>query len=257
MDHRFTVLSTPLLATTYEGLRTDLLNSRDDRQPRTVDFTNTHIVTARRHDPAFHAVTNVFDSFVPDGMPLIWCMNAQGAGLRDRVYGPTFTRHFLSASPAAVTHYFLGGSQECLDRLIERMRALNPALNVAGAQHGYFSGDQEEAILADILKTAPDFLWVGLGTPKQQEWIARHRARLGSMVVCAVGFAFDVNAGLKKDAPPTLQRLGLTWLFRMCTEPRRLFSRYLYFNSLFLYYLLRDLLSGGFGSTPRARSAST
>jgi N-acetylglucosaminyldiphosphoundecaprenol N-acetyl-beta-D-mannosaminyltransferase len=208
MDHRFTVLSTPLLATTYEELRTDLLNSRDERTPRTIDFTNTHIVTARRHDPAFRAVTSVFDSFVPDGMPLIWCMNAQGAGLKDRVYGPTFTRHFLAKSPPAVTHYFLGGSQTCLDQLIARMRTLNPDLNVAGSHHGYFTADRDEAIVAEIIKTAPDFLWVGLGTPKQQEWIARHRARLGNMVVCAVGFAFDVNAGLKKDAPPVLQRLG-------------------------------------------------
>jgi N-acetylglucosaminyldiphosphoundecaprenol N-acetyl-beta-D-mannosaminyltransferase len=257
MDQRFTVLSTPLLATSYEGLRADLLRSCEKRQARTLDFSNTHIVTAMRHDPTFRAVTSVFDTFVPDGMPLIWCMNAQGAGLKDRVYGPTFTRHFLGKAPGDVTHYFLGGSQECLDRLIERMRSLNPALNVVGSHHGYFSQEQESSIVAGIVEKDADFLWVGLGTPKQQEWIARHRQQLGRTIVCAVGFAFDVNAGMKKDAPLVIQRLGLTWLFRMAAEPRRLLGRYLYFNSLFLYYLLRDLFSGGDRPSGAANTTST
>jgi N-acetylglucosaminyldiphosphoundecaprenol N-acetyl-beta-D-mannosaminyltransferase len=241
-DKSFSVLKTSLLATSYEGLREVLLGARAAGTPRTIDFSNTHIVTARRHDPAFRATTAVFDIFVPDGMPLIWCMNSKGAGLKDRVYGPTFTRRFLETSPPEVTHYFLGGTDECLDRLVGNMMALNPALNVVGRRNGYFKSPEEPEIVQEIVTKAPDFLWVGLGTPKQQEWVSRHRSKLGKTIICAVGFAFDVNAGLKKDAPLLMQRLGLTWLFRMFSEPRRLFSRYLYFNSLFLWYLLRDSL---------------
>lgn len=242
MSQRFDIMGTSLLATSYELLREELLAANAGGTSRTVDFTNTHIVTARRHDPLFRATTSVFDTFVPDGMPLIWWMNARGAGLTDRVYGPTFTRFFLERSPGEARHYFLGGSEECLARLTENLRRLNPELTFAGMHHGYFGPDDEPRILADILDANPDFLWIGLGTPKQQEWIAGHRERLPRMSILAVGFAFDVNAGMKADAPPWMQRLGLTWLFRLCSEPRRLWRRYTIFNSLFLYYLVRDVL---------------
>ena len=123
-----------------------------------------------------------------------------------------------------------------------RFQSGSPAVRIVGSHHGYFSAGEEPAILEEINRVAPDFIWVGLGTPKQQEWIHRHKARLGRGVVLAVGFAFDVNAGTKKDAPPWMQRAGLTWLFRVVSEPRRLLTRYLYYNSLFLYYLAKDLL---------------
>ena len=239
---QYTVIGTPLLATSYDSLRNDLLAARENNTPLSIDFTNTHIVAARRQDPAFRKTTEVFDAFVPDGMPLIWCLNSQGAGLKDRVYGPTFTRHFLETSAPDVRHYFLGGSQDCLEKLIKNMRSLNPDLNVVGSHNGYFQPEQDEQIVADIRSSGAEFLWVGLGTPKQQEWIAKHRASLPGVIILAVGFAFDVNAGTKKDAPLLLQRLGLTWLYRMLSEPRRLFSRYLKYNALFLRYLLLEKL---------------
>jgi N-acetylglucosaminyldiphosphoundecaprenol N-acetyl-beta-D-mannosaminyltransferase len=236
------LIGTPLLATSYEALRRDLLAAARVRIGLSIDFTNTHIVTARRHDPRFRIMTDFFDAFVPDGMPLIWCLNAKGAGLNDRVYGPTFTRRFLATSPAEARHYFLGGSSECLERLVHNMRALNPSLNVVGRHHGYFGPEEQDAILRDILAAKTEFLWVGLGTPKQQEWIKHHRTSLPGIVILAVGFAFDVNAGTKPDAPDWMQRFGLTWLFRLFAEPRRLLRRYALFNSLFLFYLVRDSL---------------
>ena len=109
----YDLLGTPLLATTYEELiaRCHELARRDGVSA--IDLTNTHIVTLRRQDAHFREITSRFDHFVPDGMPLIWCLNARGAGLRDRVYGPTFMRKCLEASPAPWTHYLLGGSAEC------------------------------------------------------------------------------------------------------------------------------------------------
>ncbi len=96
--------------------------------------------------------------------------------------------------------------------------------------------------MAEINRLAPDFIWIGLGTPKQQAWIHRHKGSIARGVLFAVGFAFDVNAGMKRDAPAVLQRLGLTWVFRICSEPRRLLGRYLRYNSLFLFYLAKDAL---------------
>jgi N-acetylglucosaminyldiphosphoundecaprenol N-acetyl-beta-D-mannosaminyltransferase len=97
-------------------------------------------------------------------------------------------------------------------------------------------------VIADILTANPDFIWVGLGTPKQQEWINRNKHRFAHGVLLAVGFAFDVNAGTKKDAPRLMHKLGLTWLFRLLSEPRRLFVRYAKYNTLFLWHLCRQLI---------------
>lgn len=241
---RLGVLGTPLECTSYAAFTAHCQELARGERTVAVDFTNTQIVTMRRHEPAFRAVTDQFDYFIPDGMPLIWCLNRQGAGLRDRVYGPAFMRHCVLASPAPFTHYFLGGSAECLARLESVFLARNPALLVTGRRHGYFRPSQEDEIVDEINRLGPSFVWVGLGTPKQQEWIHRNKARIRRGVIFAVGFAFDVNAGTKPDAPRWMQRLGLTWVFRLASEPRRLTTRYARYNSLFLYYLCRDAMRG-------------
>ena len=209
-----------------------------------LDFTNTHIVAWRAHDPAFERLTNCMDYFIPDGMPLIWGLNAQGAGLKDRVYGPTFMRECLRSSPAFARHYFLGGSEVCLQELLKNVRALNPNLTIAGARNGYFKAEETSEVLENMRSARPDLIWVGLGTPKQQEFIAAHKKAVGRGIWLAVGFAFDVNAGTKVDAPQWMQRLGITWLYRVLQEPRRLLPRYIKFNSLFLYYTLLDRVLG-------------
>lgn len=248
------VLGTPLLLTTYAELAR-LLPAEARRGPAfAVDFSNTQIVTMRRHEPGFRRLTRRFRWFIPDGMPLIWCLNLAGAGLRDRVYGPTFLRHCAAHSPPEVRHYFLGGSEACVTALCARLRELNPALNVAGCRNGYFGPADEHEILAAIRTAEPDILWVGLGTPKQQEWIERHLDALPRGAVCAVGFAFDVNAGTKPDAPAWMQRLGLTWLHRLLSEPGRLGPRYLKYNSLFLLYVLWDGLRGRLFAPPPEES---
>lgn len=245
----FSVLGTPLLATDYAELTEFCRTLAQQPRVTALEFVNTHIVTLRRHDPAFAAITSVTDHFLPDGMPLVWCLNRQGARLSDRVYGPEFMRYFIQASSAQHTHYFLGGSPECLERLSASFRKANPSVVIVGGRHGYFKPEEEEAIAEEINQLSPDFIWVGLGTPKQQAWIHRNKNRLARGVMFSVGFAFDVHAGLKSDAPAWMQRCGLTWLFRLGSEPRRLGGRYLKYNSLFLWYLLRDG-SGGKAAGP-------
>jgi exopolysaccharide biosynthesis WecB/TagA/CpsF family protein len=242
------VLGTDLACTDYDSLGIFLLHHSRTTRSFVVDFTNTHIVTLRRHDPQFRLTTSDVDLFIPDGMPLIWCLNMQGAALGDRVYGPTFFRKFLATCPPDRTHYFLGGNDECLSLLRRNLLRRNPALNIAAMRNGYFHDD--EPIVEDIERHNPDFLWVGLGTPRQQEFIHRWKTRLSAKVVLAVGFAFDVNAGTKPDAPLWMQRLGLTWLYRLASEPHRLWRRYTRFNTLFLYYTARDALLGTPTPTP-------
>ena len=236
------VIGTQLLATSYTALSDELIRcATESKVPIAVDFANTHIVTMRRHDPDFAKLSECIDLTLPDGMPLVWLMNREGAGLKDRVYGPTFTREFLASCPAGMTHYLVGGSEECGRRFRERMLALNPTLGFVGGYHGKCSPEglleDDDAVMIDILEKRPDFIWVGLGTPKQYGWINRIKPKLDHGVMLAVGFAFDVNAGMKPDAPAWMQRAGLTWLYRMASEPRRLVGRYLKWNSLFLFYV--------------------
>ena len=242
---RLSVLSTALQCTSYEQfIRFCQWRCREPGVVA-IDFTNTHIVTLRRHDEGFREITSRFDFFIPDAMPLIWILNRKGAELRDRIYGPTFMRRCLNASPAPLTHYFLGGSAECLARLKESFLKQNPGINSVGSHHGYFATHEEAGIVEEINRLSPDFVWIGLGTPKQQEFIHRHKEKFRRGMLFAVGFAFDVNAGTKKDAPAWMHRAGLTWLYRLASEPLRLGPRYLKYNSLFLAYLLRDELFRG------------
>ena len=238
------VLGTPLLPTTYDEL-TDHCHAlaKADRTVA-IDLTNTQIVTMRRHEPAFAAVTSRFDYFIPDGMPLIWLLNSRGAKLTDRVYGPTFMRRCITRSPAPFTHYLLGGSEECLTRLRARLMREQPALQIVGSRNGYFGTADEPEIVREINALSPDFIWIGLGTPKQQQWIHRHKSEINRGVILAVGFAFDVNAETKPDAPAWMQRHGLTWVFRILSEPRRLLTRYIRYNTLFLFYLAKEALGG-------------
>ncbi len=207
-------------------------------QPTVVDFTNTHITVLRLTDPEFRRCTETVDHFVPDSMPLTWCVNLAAGKpvMPDRVYGPEFMHRCLKNSPPHIKHYFLGASEDCLTDLIKETKKINQQLNICGSHHGYFTQDEWPRVLEEINASAPDVIWVGLGTPKQQEFTAWAKDKVRQGWLLNVGFAFDVNAGRKSDAPRWMQSMGLTWLYRLASEPKRLGPRYAKFNSLFLLY---------------------
>jgi len=244
------VLGTPLLVSDYQELAANCLAWAREPRCTAIEFVNTHIVTMHRHDAAFRNIMSVYDHLLPDGMPLVWCLNRAGADLRDRVYGPAFMAKFLDTVPAGFTHYLLGGSEECGARLRDVFTRKNPNVRFVGGFHGrcnangMLEGKADAEIVSDINRISPDFIWVGFGTPKQQAWTKCYKHRIKRGVILTVGFAFDANAGLKPDAPPWMQRAGLTWLYRLCSEPRRLGPRYLKYNSLFLFYLVLEGMRG-------------
>src|ERR1051325_3389861 len=125
-DHFLHVLGTPMLLTDYSALTARCRELARGERCVALEFANTQIAVLRRHEPGFREQTDAFDYFIPDGMPLIWCLNAAGARLRDRVYGPTFMRYFLNHVPGESTHYLLGGSVECGARLRKIFSAANP-----------------------------------------------------------------------------------------------------------------------------------
>jgi N-acetylglucosaminyldiphosphoundecaprenol N-acetyl-beta-D-mannosaminyltransferase len=235
------LLGTPLAMTDYAGLLALLPEWARRAGPTAVEFCNTQVVTKRRIDPAFTDATRAYDYFMPDGMPLIWCLRAMGVPIRDRVYGPTFMRYALTHE-AKLKHYFLGGSATTSQKLVENAQALSGGkFQLVGANHRYWKPEDSPPIIEEINRLAPDVIWIGLGTPKQQEWVRDNKHLITRGVLLTVGFAFDVNAGTKRDAPMWMQRLCLTWIFRISQEPSRLMGRYLIYNSWFVWLCLRDL----------------
>ncbi len=226
-------------------------------EPLSVDFTNVHIVAMRSVDEKFYGETSKVDWYVPDSQVLTWAVSLMGGRTNKRVYGPDFLDYFVRHGDTGLTHYFLGGNQECLDALLKNLKEVQPDLKIAGSRNGYFGAEDEASIIDDINAAKPDMLWVGLGTPKQQQWINANKDQLSVGAALAVGFAFDVNAGTKKDSPKWLGPLGLSWLYRLIMEPRRLWHRYLYYNSVFLVKLFRQFVSSCFrGDTGRNSVAS-
>ena len=242
-----TVLNTPCILTHKENLvdqLTTVCNSSEEIPPLSVDFTNVHITAMRAVHSDFYKETSSVDWFVSDSQILTWAISFLGKKDHSRVYGPDFMNYFFQRKIDGIKHYFLGASDDCLTELKKKVAGIHPSYELVGSHNGYFKPEDEPQIVEDINRCKPDIVWVGLGTPKQQQWIDRNKNALNCKAILAVGFAFDVNAGTKKDAPAWLGPLGLTWLYRLASEPRRLWKRYLVYNSIFLFHLIRQRLTG-------------
>lgn len=212
---------------------------------RSVCCANVHMVMEAHDDPALQAAINAADLVVPDGMPLVWLLGALGHPLEDRVYGPTLTARLLEAAEKAeVSVGFYGAAPETLACLLDAVRSRHPALPVVYAESPPFrqlTPAEDDETVRRINASGAQLLFVGLGCPKQEWWIARHRDRLAP-VLLGVGAAFDFLAGTQKQAPSWMQDRGLEWLFRLLAEPRRLWRRYLLHNPRFVILALLQVL---------------
>jgi len=183
----------------------------------------------------------------PDGMPLVWVAHLSGHPDVERVYGPDLMLEMCRASVSAGhRHFFYGGAPGVAQRLGDRLSARFPGLIVAGCHTPPYrdaTAEEDEALVREIDAARADIVWVGLSTPKQERWMARHVGRVSAPVLVGVGAAFDFHAGLKKQAPRWMQRSGLEWSFRLVTEPRRLWKRYARNNPEFLWRIVRQLAS--------------
>ena len=241
------ILGTPVAVVDYDSaIRACQDLARKDRAAA-VAASNTHIIALARQLPDFGKIMRGFDLVLPDGMPLCWALNACGARLRDRVYGPYFMDKMIRATPRPWRHFLFGATSETLSNLERYLRAIQPDLDIVGTLSPPFrawSEDDEAAFTQMIRDARADFAWVALGGERQERWIAANLHRHKHRVFFAVGDAFALLAGERPFAPKWMQRLGITWAYRLAQEPRRLWRRYTRFNSLFLWYLLRDTFLG-------------
>src|SRR4051794_10799971 len=199
----------------------------------------THTVVATQDDPELKAAVLRASLVVPDGQPVVWAMNALGHNLSSRVYGPDLMAKFCERSALTGARMFLygGRNQGALVQLALNLRRRFAGLQIVGGYSPPFRSLSEEeidAVVAEINHAKPDVVWVGIGVPKQEKWMAALRDRIDAPVLVGVDAAFDFHAGLGPQAPSWMQSAGLEWLFRLAKEPRRLWRRYLTYNPRFV-----------------------
>jgi N-acetylglucosaminyldiphosphoundecaprenol N-acetyl-beta-D-mannosaminyltransferase len=202
-------------------------------------------VISAHDDPAYHQVMEGADLVTPDGMPLVWALRLLGVAGATRVYGPDLTPILCEQAAArGIPVGFYGGAPEVLEDLKANLVRRYPALRVAYLYSPPFrplTEDEDRQITTDINRSGARLLFIGLGAPKQEQWMAAHKGTVEA-VMLGVGAAFDFLAGRKRQAPKLLQRLGLEWLFRLLNEPRRLWRRYLYRNPRFVVLFMMQLI---------------
>ena len=237
---RYNVLGVGVSALTLPATRDLVLGVAGHRadRGRYICLATVHGVDEARTDPAFRAILNASWLTTPDGMPLVW-LGPPGV---TRVYGPDLMLAVCDSGRAVgLTHYFYGGKAGVADALKSRLTARFPGLAVVGTFTPPFrplDAPESAALRADVARARPDVLWVGLGTPKQERFMAECAPVLDAGVLIGVGAAFDFHSGRVQQAPRWMQRGGLEWFFRLCTEPRRLGPRYLTTNPRFVLRVL-------------------
>lgn len=237
------VLEVRVDATSYTDAVRRVVGWARGAESRYICACNVHMVMEAHDDASFRAVVNGADLVTPDGMPLVWSLRLLGVSAPTRVYGPDLMLEVCAAAEReGVPIGLYGGSESVLDRVQVELRGRYPKLLVHYAQSPPFGpGAQSDADVEAMVRSGARILFVALGCPKQERWMARHRGRVPA-VMLGVGAAFDFVAGSKAQAPAVLQRLGLEWAFRLATEPRRLWRRYAWHNPRFLALLGRQLI---------------
>ncbi len=239
------VLDVDLSATDYPEACARLIDWGRARRGVYVAVCNVHTVMEAHADPAYAAVLNGAAMATPDGMPLVWALRRLGRPGQQRVYGPDLLLAFAdrAARAGGLSSYFYGGAEGVAEAVGRTLAARFPGLQIAGAESPPFrplTPEEDQAAVDRINASGAHVLWVGLGAPKQEEWMARHAGRIQPVMV-GVGAAFDFVAGRKPQAPRWMMSAGLEWLYRLAVEPRRLWKRYLVHNPHFLWLLRKQL----------------
>lgn len=231
------------------------------REGHYVCVTGVHGVMESYRRKVIRDIHNAAGLVVPDGMPLVWLSRLKGFRSVDRVYGPDLMLAVCEkAAKCEYRNFFYGGNRGVAQLLAERLRCRFPGLKIAGVHSPPFralTSQEDDQVCENIRRSKADIVWVGISTPKQELWMARHLEQLRPAVLIGVGAAFDFHAGLKGQAPKWMMKSGLEWLFRLIQEPARLGPRYLKNNPQFVGLIALQMLgvrlqgieSGAFSDT--------
>lgn len=240
------VIGSPIDCVDWEGSLARLQLWASEHESRVVCICNAHSVVTARQDKEFAAAVNSADMATPDGAPVAWLMRRLGASGQERINGPDLMLKYCeAAAKRGESIYLYGGAETTLSILRDQLPKRFPGLVIAGSHSPPFRALTEEedaAIVRDINDSGAGTVWVSLGCPKQEKWMAAHRGRINGVMI-GVGAAFDYHAGVISRAPLWMQNNGLEWLHRLASEPRRLWKRYFVTNTLFIWHAARQLMT--------------
>lgn len=236
------VIGLPVTAGSFEEVAAEIIRLAEDRRSGVICVANAHMLTTARRDRELAEIMNQAKIVTSDGMPLVWALRRQGLKHAERVAGPDLVVRLCElAADKSLPVYFYGGTDATLPTLREVVAKAFPDLPVAGFEAPPLLPQRPAAdarVGNRIAATGARIVFVGLGCPKQEFWMANHLDQVKALTI-GVGAAFDFLAGRTRRAPVWMQRLGLEWLYRFLNEPRRLWKRYLVTNSLFVLDLMR------------------
>lgn len=239
------VVGAPIDAISWDATCATIAGWAQRRESRYVCICNVHSVITAREDPEFHDVIQQADLATPDGAPVAWLMRRLGQRGQMRINGPDLMLRYCAQAAQRGERIFLyGNTPQTLDQLQQRLHQTFPGLKIAGSYSPPFRAltpEEDAEIVQRINDSGAGTVWVSLGCPKQERWMAAHRGRIQAVMV-GVGAAFDYHAGTLQRAPLWMQQHGLEWLHRLWSEPRRLGRRYLVTNTKFLVQVARQLL---------------
>lgn len=242
---RFNVLGTGVSALALDQACALVLGVRGQCQLGYICCATAYNINQARADEALRSAYNRSLLTTPDGMPLVWLGRWLGHKGITRVYGPDLMLAVCEAGRAAgLTHYFYGGKPGVAEELREKLSVRFPGLQVVGTFTPPFRAltvDEVATLRADIAARKPDIIWVGLSTPTQEKFMAEHAGTFATGLLIGVGAAFDFLSGRVPQAPRWMQARGLEWLHRLCTEPSRLWKRYLIYSPMFVLRTLAQL----------------
>jgi N-acetylglucosaminyldiphosphoundecaprenol N-acetyl-beta-D-mannosaminyltransferase len=239
------VVGTSIDVVYWGGAVATLLKWAAAGESRYVCACNVHSVVTAQRDEGLAAAMRGADMVVPDGEPVAWLMRKAGFAEQQRVAGPDLMwRYFASAAPYGESIFLYGGTPHTLERLRARIAEAFPGLRVAGVHSPPFrplTPAEDQAVVDAINRSGATTVWVSLGCPKQELWMAEHHGRVRSVLI-GVGAAFAFHTGQVRRAPRWMQRHSLEWLHRLVCEPRRLWRRYAFTNTVFAIAVMRRLL---------------
>ncbi|MDQ7033485.1 MAG: WecB/TagA/CpsF family glycosyltransferase [Anaerolineae bacterium] len=228
-----------------EAIERLLAWSQDWEQPRYALFTTAYTLTmGNLRDDMRQAILSA-DMLPADGMPLVWLQRHRGQAQAERIYAPDVMEKLCEVTATQnITHYFWGGAPEVTEKLVKILQARFPRLQIAGYYSPPFAALESEpkpTVIERINAANPHIVWVCLGSVKQDLWMSMYRPYLKAPLLMSVGAAFNFLSGTTPQAPKWIQRLGFEWLFRLLTEPRRLGKRYIVYNPIFVFLILREI----------------
>lgn len=246
------IIGTPIDRLTWEVALQQIARWASQRESRYVCICNVHSVVTASQDTAFHRAVNAADMATPDGAPVAWMMRRLGFDQQQRINGPDLMWKYCAEAATRPESVFLyGGTAETLTLLQEKLCAAFPGLKIAGMYSPPFrelTAEETAAAIKLINDSGAGTVWVSLGCPKQEKWMAAHRGKIHAVMI-GVGAAFDYHAGTIRRAPLWMQHAGLEWLHRLASEPRRLWKRYLVTNTVFVVMAIRQLVFGAGSKT--------